>query len=247
MLKKILKELSPPILIKFSKNSILKMKTLLTRLLKKPNWYNLRNLEPISKVFGFDRGTPIDRIYIEDFLEKNKHLIRGVICEIADNRYSKKYGSNVERFEILHYTNDNKNATIVGDLTNINTLPQGKIDCLILTQTLNFIYDFKSAIKGVHFMLKEGGVALVTVAGISQISRYDMDRWGDYWRFTDLAIKKAFEEIFGEGNVDVETYGNVLTATAFLQGISAEELTKNELFYRDKDYQVTIAIKAVKK
>lgn len=74
-----------------------------------------------------------------------------------------------------------------------------------------------------------------------------MDRWGDYWRFTDLSIKKAFEEVFGEGNVDVETYGNVLATTAFLQGISAEELTKKELFYKDKDYLMTITIKAVKK
>ena len=223
------------------------MKKIITRLLKKPNWHNLRNLEPISRVFAFDRGTPIDRIYIEDFLEKNKDLVRGVTCEIADNTYSKKYGSNIEKFEILHYTNDNKDATIIGDLTNLATIPQCKVDCFILTQTLNFIYDFKSAIAGLHYMLKDGGVGLITVAGISQISRYDMDRWGDYWRFTDLSIKKAFEEIFGEGNVDVETYGNVLATTAFLQGISAEELTKKELFYKDKDYQMTITIKAVKR
>jgi hypothetical protein len=223
------------------------MKTILKRLLKKTNWHNLRNLEPLSRVFALDRGTPIDRVYIEDFLEKNKKLVRGVTCEIADNTYSKKYGSNIEKFEILHYTNDNKDATIVGDLSNISTIPHDRVDCFILTQTLNFIYDFKSAIKGLHYMLKTGGVALVTVAGISQISRYDMDRWGDYWRFTDLSIKKAFEEVFGEGNVEVETYGNVLATTAFLQGISAEELTKDELFYQDKDYQMTITIKATKK
>jgi hypothetical protein len=211
------------------------------------NWYNLRRLEPISRVFGFDRGTPIDRIYIEYFLNMNKQHIQGAICEIAEDTYSKKYGSNVKAYEILHYTNDNPRATIVGDLTDINTLPQNKIDCFILTQTLNFIYDFKSAIKGVHYMLKKDGVVLVTVSGISQISRYDMDRWGDYWRFTDLSIKKAFEEIFGKDNVEVKTYGNVLTAVAFLHGISAEELSYDELFYEDPDYQIIIGIKAVKK
>jgi hypothetical protein len=223
------------------------MKKLLSRLLKKPNWHNLRNIEPISRVFALDRGTPIDRVYIEHFLESNKQHIQGVLCEIADNSYSKKYGSNVKAFDILHYTNDNTKATIVGDLSNIATIPQNKIDCFILTQTLNFIYDFKSAISGLYHMLNKGGVALVTVAGISQISRYDMDRWGDYWRFTDLSIKKSFEEVFGEGNVEVETYGNVLTSTAFLQGISAEELTSDELFYKDKDYQVIITIKVTKK
>lgn len=223
------------------------MKRLLTRLLKKPNWHNLRNLKPISKVFALDRGTPIDRVYIEDFLSKNKQNIKGVVCEIADNSYSKKFGTDVSQYEILHYTDDNQNATIVGDLSDISTLPQNKIDCFILTQTLNFIYDFKSAIKGLHHMLNGGGIALVTVSGISQISRYDYERWGDYWRFTDMSIRKAFEEVFGDGNVEIEVYGNVLSATAFLQGISAEELTKKELFYKDDDYQMTICIKAIKK
>jgi len=216
--------------------------------LKTPvNWHNLRRLEPISKVFGFDRGTPIDRVYIEHFLKLNKQYIQGVVCEITEDTYSKKFGSNIKAYEVLHYTNDNPKATIVGDLTNISTLPQNKIDCFILTQTLNFIYDFKSAIKGVHYMLKKYGVVLATVPGISQISRYDMDKWGDYWRFTDLSIKKVFEEVFGEGNVEVGSYGNVLAAIAFLHGISAEELTQEEIFYKDKDYQIIITIKATKK
>ncbi len=220
---------------------------LLNRLLKRPNWHNLRNLQPISSVFAFDRGTPIDRFYIEDFLDKNKQDIQGISCEIADNTYCKKFGSNISKYEILHYTDDNNRATIVGDLTESESLPSGEIDCFVLTQTLNFIYDFKLAINGLHQMLALNGVALVTVSGISQISRYDMDRWGDYWRFTDLSIKKAFEEIFGENNVETEIYGNVLSATAFLQGISAEELSREELFYKDRDYQVTICIKATKR
>lgn len=96
-------------------------------------------------------------------------------------------------------------------------------------------------------MLKPGGIALVTVAGLIQISRYDYDRWGDYHRFTDMGIKKDFEEIFvGKDSIEVSSYGNVLAAIAELQGISAQELTKEELFYNDSDYQVLITIKAIK-
>jgi hypothetical protein len=222
------------------------MKRLIKRYLSSVDWYNLRSLEPVSKVFGLDRGKPIDRVYIEDFLDKNRDYIRGRVCEIAESTYSQKFGVNISKYEILHYTDDNKNATIIGDLSDVSTIPEGIIDCFILTQTLNFIYDFKLAIEGLYHMLSPNGTALVTVAGISQISRYDMDRWGDYWRFTDLSIRKVFDEIFGEDNVEVEIYGNVLSATALLQGISAQELTKKELFYRDRDYQVTITIKAVK-
>ena len=237
-------------MIKFLKflrlyNSIKYMYRLFKRIRNKPKWYNLRTIVPVSKVFGLDMGTPIDRIYIEDFLYQNSNDIKGVVCEIAEKTYSKKFGNKVTKFEVFHY-NENKNATIVGDLTQTSTLPKNKLDCFIVTQTLNFIYDFQSAIIGIHKTLKSEGVALVTVSGISQISRYDMDRWGDYWRFTDLSIKNAFAEVFGEKNVEVKTYGNLLTVTSFLHGIPAEELTSDELFSIDKDYQLTITIKAVK-
>lgn len=155
-------------------------------------------------------------------------------------------GGRVSKSEILHFAN-NTNATIVGDLTKYHLLPQNYLDCFICTVTLNFIYNYKEAIKGIYSMLKPKGVALVTVAGLIQISRYDYDRWGDYHRFTDMGIKKDFEEIFaGENNVEVFCYGNVLAAIAELQGIAAEELTKEELFYNDNDYQVLITIKATK-
>lgn len=156
-------------------------------------------------------------------------------------------GGQVSKSEILHFTNDNPNATIVGDLTQHHLLPHNYLDCFICTVTLNFIYDYKEAIRGIHSMLKPGGVALITVAGLIQISRYDYDRWGDYHRFTDMGIKRDFEKIFvGKNNVEVFSYGNVLTAIAELQGIAAEELTKEELFYNDNNYQVLITIKATK-
>jgi hypothetical protein len=217
----------------------------INRKLNKPKWHNLRSLKPVSRRFSRDLGTPIDRIYIEDFLSKNTHLITGNVCEIADNTYSKQFGSNISAFHILNYTNI-PTATIVGDLTDIKTLPESKIDCFILTQTLNFIYDFKAAIRGMQYMLKDGGTGLVTVAGISQISREDMDNWGDYWRFTGLSIYDAFSEVFQKDNIEIEVYGNVLSSTAFLQGICAEELTHEELFYKDDDYHMTITVKVTK-
>jgi hypothetical protein len=73
-----------------------------------------------------------------------------------------------------------------------------------------------------------------------------MDRWGDYWRFTSLSAKRLFEEVFPATNVVIETYGNVLTAIALLHGLAAAELKPRELDYRDPDYEVIIAVRAVK-
>ena len=210
------------------------------------NWRNLRSVKPVSNVFGFDRGTPIDRTYIEDFIKNNKSYIKGNVLEIAESTYSKQFGEHVDQFIVLHVNDNNKQATIVGDLTKIDALPECAVHCFICTQTLNFIYDFKAAIVGIRHLLKEKGVALVTVAGISQISRYDMEKWGDYWRFTPLSIEKTFKEVFGEQNVEVKVYGNVLAAISLLEGLASEELTRAELMFSDPDYPVTIAIKATK-
>jgi hypothetical protein len=84
------------------------------------------------------------------------------------------------------------------------------------------------------------------VPGISEIVRYDMDRWGDYWRFTTLSARRLFEAAFGPGKVDVAAQGNVLVATAFLHGLSTRDLRPDELEYRDPDYEVLITVRAVK-
>ena len=204
--------------------------------------------EPVSRDFGFSRGTPIDRYYIAAFLKKYSTDIKGVALEIAESKYAKQFDNGVTSFEILHVDKANRKATIIGDLSKPDNLPENKIDCFICTQTLNFIFDLKEAIKGCYKLLNKEGVFLGTVGGITQISRYDMDRWGDYWRFTDLSIRKLFEERFGAENITIETFGNVFAANAFLQGIAVEDIQNMDILdVRDQDYQVTIGIRAIKK
>lgn len=224
-------------------------KTLRMRMNRFPslNWGSLRSLSPVSRVFGLDRGQPIDRYYIETFLFHNSTDIQGHILEIGDASYTRMFGRDkVIKSDVLHITPDNPQATLVGNLSTGEGIPSNRFDCLILTQTIPFIYDVPAAIAHAHSALKPNGLLLATFPGISQISRYDMDRWGDYWRFTDASAQRLFGDIFGPENVTVKTHGNVLTACAFLQGLAAEELKQAELDYRDADYQVTITVRAVK-
>lgn len=145
-----------------------------------------------------------------------------------------------------HAAPNNPEATIVGDLSTDKSLPTATFDCMILTQTFQCIPDITAAVLNVHTALNDGGVLLATFPGISQISRYDMDRWGDYWRFTDASVRHLLGHVFGGENVKVETHGNVLVACSFLQGLAAEELTKEELDFHDDDYPVLITARAVK-
>ncbi|MBE9188813.1 glycosyltransferase [Gloeocapsopsis crepidinum LEGE 06123] len=206
---------------------------------------NLRRITPISREFGFDRGLPVDRYYIENFLASHANDIQGRVLEIGDNFYTRKFGGDrVTKSDVLHVAETNTDATIFGDLTCADHIPSNTFDCCILTQTLHLIYDVPAALKTLYRILKPGGVALVTFPGISQISN---DEWGDswYWSFTSLSAQRLFEEVFPIA-VNVETYGNVLAATAFLQGLATEELHQEELDYRDRNYQVIITVRALK-
>jgi SAM-dependent methyltransferase len=214
---------------------------------RKVNLGDLDRIKPISKIFGFDRGKPVDRYYIEKFLRENSKDIRGRVLEIGDSEYTKKFGgTNVTRSDILHVFPGTPQATIIGDLTTGFGIPENTFDCIILTQTLPFVYDVRGAILHSFLSLKPGGILLVTIPGISQISRHDMDNWGDYWRFTILSARILFEEVFPSGNVEITAHGNVLTSIAFLHGLATEELTVNELDYADPDYQMLITIRARK-
>jgi hypothetical protein len=207
----------------------------------------LRRLMPISRQFGLDRGTPVDRYYIEQFLSAHASDIGGHVLEIGDDTYTRRFGGErVVQCDVLHVESSSAKATIIGDLTDGKNISSDRFDCIILTQTLQFIYEVKAAINTVYRILKPGGVVLMTTSGISQISRYDMDRYGHYWNFTSLAARRLLEEVFSSENIQVAAHGNVLAATAFLQGLAAEDLRRTELDYRDPDYELVLTIRAVK-
>jgi SAM-dependent methyltransferase len=169
------------------------------------------------------------------------------VLEIGTNKYTKIYGGDqVIQSDVLHVAEEKPDVTIIGDLTRGEGMEANTFDCIILTQTLQTIFDLPAACKTVYRILKPGGVVLATVPGISKISRYDMDRWGYYWSFTTKSISKLFEEVFPVKDLHVGAHGNVLVAVAFLHGLAAEELRKKELDYVDPDYELLITVRAKK-
>jgi hypothetical protein len=211
------------------------------------DWGGLRSVQPVSRAFGLDRGTPVDRYYIERFLALNAADIRGRVLEIGDATYTRRFGAaRVSHSDVMHAVEGNPQATVVGDLATGAGLHEGTYDCLVLTQVFPFIFDVHAAAQHAHATLRQGGVLLATVPGLSQISRFDRDRWGDFWRFTSQGTQRLFEEAFGGSTVVTQVYGNVLAATAQLHGVASEELRKDELDFFDPDYEVIITVRAVK-
>jgi GT2 family glycosyltransferase len=208
---------------------------------------SLRRLTPVSSRFGFDRGQPVDRHYVESFLRDHARAIRGRVLEIGDDSYSRRFGAErVTQQDVLHVVPGHPAVTIVADLANAPHIPPEAFDCIVLTQTLHYIFDLDAAVATLWRILKPGGVLLVTLPGISRICRDQEDKEADCWRFTASSARKLFEAHFGTANTRVQTYGNVLTAVAFLEGLAVEDLRPHELDHHDPDYQVTIAVAAVK-
>ena len=179
---------------------------------------DLRRLEPVSRDWGFDRGRPIDRYYIERFLEARSTVIQGRVLEIGEPLYTEMFGNGrVTQSEILDVMG-NPEATYTCGLDDGAELPTGSFDCIIVTQTLQYIYDFRAALWTLHRILKGGGILLATVPGITRLNQGNPQEEYWYWSFTSVSIARAFEELFPRKAVTVEIFGNVLSATGFLYG-----------------------------
>lgn len=206
----------------------------------------LRHTEPVNLGFGIRQGTPVDRHYIDRFLSDNAPAITGRVLEVGGRDYTDRFGQGVIRSDVLHVVEGAPGATITGDLASLPQVPDGSFDCIVLTQTLHYVFDMKAAAAEVFRMLAPGGTVLCTVPGLSQISRYDMDRWGDRWRLTSLSAFELFATVFAEEEVEVRTFGNALAALCFIEGIPAEHLRPKELRVNDPDYQILVCALAHK-
>jgi len=208
----------------------------------------LRRLTPYRPAFGWFRGECVDRVYIERFLSQHAQDIRDRCLEIGESQYMDKFGADrITKRDVLDVI-PRSGVTIMADLIDAPAIPSNSYDCIICTQVLMCIYDVHSAVKTIFRILAPGGVALVTLAGISQIAPPSMmAEGGEFWRFTRSSAQRLFGDAFGAESVSVESFGNVLSATAFLHGLVSAELTPEELAYNDPDYPLTITVRAMKR
>lgn len=204
----------------------------------------IRRTTPLSDHWGRDRGTPVDRYYIEHFLEGARTAIRGRVLEVMNADYTCRFGAAVERSDVLDIDPTNPSATIVADLANADDVASETFDCFILTQTLQYIYDLRSAVEHAHRILRPGGTLLCTVPTVSRIARRELD--SEYWRLTTAGCERLFGDVFAGGVVEVRARGNVLSAVAFLVGMAREELSSRELDRDDPFFPVIVTVRATK-
>ncbi|MBV8809771.1 MAG: methyltransferase domain-containing protein [Acidobacteriaceae bacterium] len=213
------------------------------RLRISPSFGDLGNTKPFSTIYGYDRGTPIDRYYIENFLTAHASDVCGRTLEIGDDTYTSRFGgTRTTQRDVLHLNSLNPAVTIVGDLSKRGTLPASAFDCLVITQTLYFVYDIRAAVDELYGSLKSGGILLLTTPGIFARD----EEYGWFWSLTTALARRLFGDVFGADNVEVGAYGNVFAATAFLQGIALEEVPRHKLDVVDEAFPVVVTVRARK-
>ncbi|HWH96006.1 MAG TPA: methyltransferase domain-containing protein, partial [Baekduia sp.] len=192
-------------------------------------------------------GQPIDRFYIERFLQRRAADVRGRVLEVLDDTYTRRFGdAAVTRADVLDLDPANATATIRGDLQTGSGIPQEAFDCVILTQTISITYDFAGALDTVRAALAPGGVLLLTVPGISHQAEPDGELYPDHWRFTWRAIERLLSERFGGEHVAVGAEGTVAACAAFLYGMPVEAVDASLLDPHDPDYEMVIWARAVR-
>ena len=103
-----------------------------------------------------------------------------------------------------------------------------------------------SVAANIHKILKPGGTALITAAGISYLSMYDYNNWGEYWKFTRQSMQRLFEKYFEKENIEVDTFGNSKIAMGMMYGLCREDFTCEDLDYCDEQFPL-IVVASVRK
>jgi glycosyltransferase involved in cell wall biosynthesis len=195
--------------------------------------------KPIAIDYGYHRGKPVDRYYIEKAISAHSENVRGHVLEVCDPDYTIAFGAHrVTQSDVLDIDPQNPKATIIGDLGTVGSLPEGTFDCIILTQTLQFIRRPDNAIENLYRALSPGGCLLITAPGISLLGSGEIKYW--YWTFTELSLRTLLSDRFGEDSVEVNARGNVYAAISFLTGLTLADIETDKLEYNDPSYPVTV-------
>jgi SAM-dependent methyltransferase len=196
------------------------------------HWGNINAQAPFSDFWGWDRGLPVDRYYIEQFIAANIAWLKGSALEVQSPQYTGRVDT-VEETTVLDIDDGNARATLVADLNQPDSLPAAAFDCVVLTQTLQYT-DPTVALRNVGRCLKPHGRAIVTVPCLSRVDPEAPDV--DMWRWTPAGLRRAVEQAGLRGTV--EGHGNSLAAAAFMLGLSVEDVGRGRLALNDNAYPV---------
>jgi SAM-dependent methyltransferase len=202
-----------------------------------PNWGNLRRITPFSGIYGFDRGTPVDRHYLHRFLDTNRARITGRVLEIQVPSYTRTYGHAVETSHTIDL-DPRFGATYTCNLADAPQIPSDYYDCFLLPNTLHLVEDLPGALQTALRVVKPGGAILASTPLLLPL----IPDGDEFWRMSPEGWRRTLAREWAGCEVVVESHGNCLSSAAAMYGLALEELSEGELSSNDPRYPVLATI-----
>ena len=136
---------------------------------------NYSKIKRVSKKFGFDRGLPIDRFYIDKYLDKNlsKSTYQNGL-EVGGVQYLEKF-KVAKKTALLHpeylISEGHGDQALVVDLNKkFKNIGDEKFDLIIATNVLTFVEEPHLALNTFQELLVPGGLLIISVSASMPIS-----------------------------------------------------------------------------
>jgi SAM-dependent methyltransferase len=192
-----------------------------------------RRILPVSTDFGWSRGTPVGRFYVNDFVAEKAKGLSGIILEFGEPRY-RHYFSNVEQYKVVDVV-AGPHVDFVCDIHNVSSMPQAFFDVIVCTQVLEHVERPEDALRELRKLLKKDGRLICTVPFLAHIHYVPTD----YYRFSIDAITSALSRA-GFEVLDARNSGNALVTIGSLLGFSAQDFSSSEMAVVDNLYPFNI-------
>ena len=203
-----------------------------------PWWGNLRRVKPFSNDFGWDRGTPVDRYYVDRFFERHRDDITGDVLEIDQNIYTHRYGHDLRTVHSVDIAPESEPMFLCDMAHSEDILPSEAYDCFLLPCTLQHFRELELCLRNVLRVVKPGGVILANAAGLFRLDQVGLD----FWRPTPDGWRELLKRVWPDCEVVVESEGNCLAIVAINLGLALEELRPEELDYYDARFPIVTHI-----
>jgi SAM-dependent methyltransferase len=206
----------------------------------KVNWGSLGAYVPISTGFGFERGTPIDRYYLNRFIEEVRSQVRGVVIEIGGSLNNRTVYNfvNAREYHAMDLI-QRPDVDIVGNAEDPAAFPASSIDSVIAFNVLEHCREPWVVIDNALLWLKPGGALFCMVPNAQRIHKMP----GDYWRPLPQAVSWMLRRF---STHQLRVYGNPIALVASFMGIASEEVPRRDLDFFNPDYPVATCAVAIK-
>lgn len=204
------------------------------------DWGSLRRLMPVCGNFGFTRGWPVDRYYLDQYIAKISNLVTGNVLEVGvyvSDPMKKKFPHS-KSFHAVDVIKTDK-VDYAGDIHERSLFSEGSFDTILCFNVLEHCKMPWVVVENMHHWVKKGGQVFCMVP-VTQRRHEDPK---DCWRILPQSLEWMFKSF---SKAEIHCRGNPLTAVSALLGIPSDELSKKELDFDHPDYPVAAFVSCEK-